>query len=883
MLNRLILIAAASLLLAGAAASAQTGGLDDRLNDLANSDETVRLEAVRALSFEGAEAVPPLVAIIASNADPQAAAARVALEAMVHNMTVPGLDEARVALVNAMMEEIKGDHPVTVRRWLLRLVGFAGGLESTIALCDLIQDPGLGEMAIFALSRIPGEDADLHLQIPMAEPPAGLEAALINALTARGAFPDLGLLIYFTTHPHDEVRLAAIEGLAKIPRMKCAEALLLRARHGSGRESRRAWAAYAELADTFYQHGLVDEAHTLYGRLLEQGGSSQLQCAGLRGMARIDGEEALTLLMKTLNKGPLDLKGAAADALVELKSEKVTEALGTVMAESDSDLQARIIRILAKRGEAEAIPRLIGKLDVEDEAVQVAAIEGLAHLNAAPAAKGLVERVGDGSDSVRDAAKRALKRIEGESVTRAMVEACVGCAPEASIAFYEILAARRDPGGLGTLLAGARSPHHEVRLAAIEALGTLNQQGAVPELVYHLVRGDEKEKDAAQRSLHVLHDPAATEAIKKAARRAPDVARQRIVLALGRRRDGALEPFLVEATRDPSVDVTVAAIEALGLLEDFSVVPRLLEIVREGWPEERAAALEAYVMVGAAMADEGKDDAAFAIYEKVLNQADTAKVKTAALRAMGRLGDETAMQRIAPFLDEDNERVREAAATAIAPLALKRADSLDAPDPKTRAWLAAVVKESDRADHVKSAAGVLRDAGFEVDVPVRKGYVKHFWVVGPLPGRSDLMKSDAVSVMRPVNLSEPVTYKGESYTWKYHPLDHILGKLDLIEEVADQGDCGAYVYAEVEGDRFQRGAFKIGSDDDVYCWLNGELVHRFEGGRGWTADQDTADVILHEGVNRVLLKVLNGSGDWAVSLRITDREGNPLDLEQRIH
>ncbi|MHC4944305.1 MAG: HEAT repeat domain-containing protein, partial [Planctomycetota bacterium] len=361
MLIRMILFVAAGLLLVGVAAPAQTRSLDDWLNDLADSDETVRLEAVRALSFKGAEAVGPLVERMASEKDPQAAAARVALEAMVHSLAVPGLNEERAVMVNALMAEITGNHPAKVRRWLLRMIGFAGGLESTIALCELIQDPELGEMAVFALSRIPGEDASMHLQIPMSNPPAGREVALINALTRRGAFPDLGLLIFFTTHPDEEVRLAAIDGLAKVPDTKGAEALLLRARHGSGRESHRAWCAYAELADTLFEDGRTEEARTLYGRLLEKG-NGQLRCAGLLGLARIDGEKAVPMLIEALKTGPCDLAGTAAAVLAETKSDAIIEALVSAMDGADGTVQVQIIGVLGKRGDASAIPELIKKL-----------------------------------------------------------------------------------------------------------------------------------------------------------------------------------------------------------------------------------------------------------------------------------------------------------------------------------------------------------------------------------------------------------------------------------------------------------------------------------------------------------------------------------------
>jgi hypothetical protein len=126
-----------------------------------------------------------------------------------------------------------------------------------------------------------------------------------------------------------------------------------------------------------------------------------------------------------------------------------------------------------------------------------------------------------------------------------------------------------------------------------------------------------------------------------------------------------------------------------------------------------------------------------------------------------------------------------------------------------------------------------------------------------------------------------VPHDGEFHSWSYHPLDHIQGKLDLLDVVARRGDVGVYVYAEVVSGEAQDALFKIGSDDDVYCWLNGKKVHTFEGGRGWRADQDTVEVTLRRGSNAILMMVLNGGGDWAVSLRITDRAGNPLDLEQK--
>jgi hypothetical protein len=105
--------------------------------------------------------------------------------------------------------------------------------------------------------------------------------------------------------------------------------------------------------------------------------------------------------------------------------------------------------------------------------------------------------------------------------------------------------------------------------------------------------------------------------------------------------------------------------------------------------------------------------------------------------------------------------------------------------------------------------------------------------------------------------------------------------VDLERAIARQDNVGAYLYAEVTSDVARDVIFKIGSDDDVFVWLNGKQIHRNPVDRGWTVDQDQIPTRLEAGVNRILVKVLQGGGQWAVSVRITDKSGRPLRLEQR--
>ena len=63
------------------------------------------------------------------------------------------------------------------------------------------------------------------------------------------------------------------------------------------------------------------------------------------------------------------------------------------------------------------------------------------------------------------------------------------------------------------------------------------------------------------------------------------------------------------------------------------------------------------------------------------------------------------------------------------------------------------------------------------------------------------------------------------------------------------------------------------------CWLNGEKVHVNSATRPLSPDQDSVDIVVKPGVNRILLKISQGGGQWEFTCRITDRRNRPLDLQ----
>ena len=70
---------------------------------------------------------------------------------------------------------------------------------------------------------------------------------------------------------------------------------------------------------------------------------------------------------------------------------------------------------------------------------------------------------------------------------------------------------------------------------------------------------------------------------------------------------------------------------------------------------------------------------------------------------------------------------------------------------------------------------------------------------------------------------------------------------------------------------------EIGSVDGVRVWINGEVVHSNNAARPVQPCEDKFPVHLQKGENAVLMKVVQGGGDWAACARFRKPDGSHLD------
>ena len=102
------------------------------------------------------------------------------------------------------------------------------------------------------------------------------------------------------------------------------------------------------------------------------------------------------------------------------------------------------------------------------------------------------------------------------------------------------------------------------------------------------------------------------------------------------------------------------------------------------------------------------------------------------------------------------------------------------------------------------------------------------------------------------------------------------GHVDFLPLFQPNENVSAYAHAQVTVDKDQDVYLKVGSDDGVAIWVNGQKVHEKIVPRGLKVDEDRVDAHLKAGPNTLLCHVQNGGGGFDLCVRITDVRNRPV-------
>jgi len=162
--------------------------------------------------------------------------------------------------------------------------------------------------------------------------------------------------------------------------------------------------------------------------------------------------------------------------------------------------------------------------------------------------------------------------------------------------------------------------------------------------------------------------------------------------------------------------------------------------------------------------------------------------------------------------------------------------------------------------------------------------IKHWLILSPIPlptGQSgeqglDIEQIQGEALLRP-KAGEARPIGGVELKWRQVALtNEVIDFNALLGHETTQSV--AYVVSYLRSAAEQRGVrMLVGSDDEAKVYLNGIQVYEAPTPHGIVEVQDTVpDISLNAGLNVLVFKVVNQTGDWKGSIRFTDAQGNAV-------
>lgn len=467
--------------------------------------------------------------------------------------------------------------------------------------------------------------------------------------------------------------------------------------------------------------------------------------------------------------------------------------------------------------------------------------------------------------------------------------------PRAEAALRAAAADRADPQATADLLhfadarlaAGSRRPvrriyedllrsaEPHVRAAAAVGLGRVGGREVLDPLAAALADPEADARAAAREALVALEGSAVTRALLASYDRAAGFHKADLLRVLAAREAPEAAALAAAAFAAEDAIVRLAALEVAGACLEPALEPLLIQTMQGGAPVERTAAEASLARRVELRLAAGQADRARITCEFLLAEAQDAAVANRALRAAGSLGCPELLPAIG--LRAARPETREQAERARLVIACR---SIERDRGAAVALLREICGGGASRGVRQQAASRLRALGEDVASAARsRGFLTDWWLSGPWPAATDADWDAHPFGPAGAQLPPPAPGAGAP-PWREFCTDDVDGVVNLVPCFEPHDNVVAYACAVLERSQGGYAVLRVGSDDGVAIWLNGERVHSRRVFRGLAVDEDSVPVQLRAGRNLLLLKISQGGGDWGFCARLCNASGEPLDLSR---
>jgi HEAT repeat protein len=746
-----------------------------------------------------------------------------------------------------------------------------GTEKSVPALAALLTDDQLSHSARYALESMQAPEAGVALLDALSKATGSNEIGIINSLAARKEMASIPPLSALLSDANGDVAVAAFEGLGRIGGTAALAALEAAPPNPSAAIEASRIDALLTIANELLTQDDKDAARKIFQQIYDGERKGGVRLAAFRGLILSSGERGIELMSNAITGADASSQGAALQVASTLEGAAVTQTLADLLPKTQPPVQIALLQCLAQRRDAAAMPAVEGQVDSPDPDVRLAAISALGDLGDGSVALLLAQKAAASTGAEKSAARQSLLDLRRGAVTGALIEAVGAAKPEVRLELLRALGGRGDKSALPQLIELARSDDDSTRAASFQALELLAGPPQISDLIRLVV--DAKNGDARSESaeaLGVVYQRVQSQGLHAevspladAVRSAPLEARLSLLPVCAGLNDATAREALRAAVKDPDAQVREAAIGAVCDTHDPEMLPDLIQLA-SGSGEKKFQLMAIGGCVRLSKAEEGASipmTTKLRAFKTILDTPLDAAERRLLLSGLGAIADEQALAMALPMLDDD--AVRPEAARAViqiagaisgaqsepAGAALKKVLGLSVDAAAQKAAEAALQQIQEMAAYITTwqVAGPYEQAGKNFsalfDIPFApEGAESDSAKWQTLPGGTDPAQPCNMDLLRALGGEQRVAY---ARTWIYSP-DERAARLE------------------------------IGSDDGVKVWLNGQLIHSNNASRALQPGSDKVDATLHQGWNRMLLKVTQNTAGWGFCVRLAGPDGVPI-------
>ena len=579
----------------------------------------------------------------------------------------------RKAIEKRLLAILAGEATTEGKAFACRQLSLVGSAEAVPALAKLLPDKDLSHSARIALERMPCDEAVAALRDALGTVQGALLIGVANSVGERhdaAAVPALSKLV---SGADEAVAEAAVAALGKIGTPEAAKAIAAIRTKLSPKLRIVATDAYLLCADALVAVGKKSDAAAIYKEVYDGGEKEHLRVAAFRGLLSTGDEAAWSLIIKTLSTDDPKMWGTAAAFAREIPGTEATKALAGALAKLKPEAQVLLLGALAARGDAAALPAVLGAAKGKEESVRAAALAALGALGDASCLPLLSDVAAKGQAGEQAVARRSLQELRGKGVDAALIAAAQ--AGDAAIRTEAIrtLAARNAAAAVPALLKAAEDADKAIRVEAMNALGVLADAKALPDLVKLLAAAKEAdERGVAEKAVvatcrRIDEKDAAAAPVLAAMAGANAEVRATLLRVASKVQSAKALDALRSGVKDADAAVKDVAIRGLADWPDAAPMPDLVAIARATDTQvHKVLALRGFVRMAALPSDRPAVEAA-KLFADAMALATTPDDKKMVLAALANVAHPAALDLAVGCLSDPNLEVE--AATAVVQIA----------------------------------------------------------------------------------------------------------------------------------------------------------------------------------------------------------------------